>query len=353
LSCRFLRNKLVKLPSILLMMSISALFIFSTSHAQPQSQNSTAPTGPAATPMHNAPAPVAFDEFVKFHAIMQQENKEFKEFIFKQTDKFNEFIFKQTGEFKEFIYTVVGSAVTIILGTLAFFGWKTASGMRGKYDLMLQEHLDKAEKQVELSFKAVADKQIAAKVAELNQRIDEKVAELNLQIDHTFDMLQNKFEKRREYNDKWFTILSSPPEEPFKFIKWMSGKRALWVDDNPDNNKDMVGLLTKTGDGSVEFSRSTGDAIHQIEHRPEYDVIISDMKRDSDAEAGLKFLDELKQRKITVPTIIFTSTSSLRSLGQKCIDEGAYAVVATNLGFLRALTGAVRGEPHTGVEGAA
>jgi hypothetical protein len=76
------------------------------------------------------------------------------------------------------------------------------------------------------------------------------------------------------------------------------------------------------------------------------------MKRGNDTEAGIKLLEDLKKRNIRVPEIIFTGANNLRSLGTKAVTEGAYAVVASDPGLLRAMTSCVRGQRPTGVEGA-
>jgi CheY-like chemotaxis protein len=284
--------------------------------------------------MQNAPPSVPFDQFVIYHNMVRDENKEFKDFIDKQTEKF-----------ETFIYTIIAAAVAVIGGILVFFGWRTASNIRDQTDNMIRRRLDETEKQIDASIKVAADAQIATKTAELHKRIDKMFAEV-----------EEALRQRKMHVDRWLIQLSSllnPPEERFNFEQLMPGKRVLWVDDHPDDNKDMVGLLTTIGQASVDISDSTDDAIYRISHSAPYNLIISDMRRGNDAEAGIKFLEDLKKRNIRVPEIISTGANNLRKLGAKAVTEGAYAVVGSDPGLLRAMTSCIRGQRPTGVEGAA
>jgi CheY-like chemotaxis protein len=70
------------------------------------------------------------------------------------------------------------------------------------------------------------------------------------------------------------------------FEQLIPGKRVLWVDDHPEYNTDMRGMLTSIGKASVETSTSTADAIRRIKDNASYNVVISVMNRDNDVEAG-------------------------------------------------------------------
>jgi hypothetical protein len=173
--------------------------------------------------------------------MVRDENKEFKDFIDKHTEKF-----------ETFIYTVILGAITVIGAILTFFNWRTFSSIRDQTDNMITRKLDETEKQIDASIKAAADAQIATKTAELHKRIDKMFAEV-----------EETLRQRKMHVDRWLirSSLLNPPEERFTFEQWMPGKRVLWVDDHPDDNKDMVGLLTTIGQASVDISDSTDDAI--------------------------------------------------------------------------------------------
>jgi hypothetical protein len=177
-------------------MLLSTALIVSTSHAQ-QSQNTTVPTAPALTTMQNAQTSVPFDQFMIYRTIMQEENKRFQDFIDTHTDRF-----------EKFIYTILGTGFVVISAILAFLGWKMASDMRKQYDTIVAKHLDRAEKQIDISIKAAADEQIATKVAELRKRIDEVFAKVQVSANEFEEVLR----QRKWHVDRWLSNISYPPE---------------------------------------------------------------------------------------------------------------------------------------------
>ena len=72
------------------------------------------------------------------------------------------------------------------------------------------------------------------------------------------------------------------------------GAQILWVDDAPDNNVYLRGLLRSLGI-FVDLAKNSFDAV-SMAALTKYDVIISDMKRDGDSKAGIKLLAEFQQR---------------------------------------------------------
>lgn len=61
---------------------------------------------------------------------------------------------------------------------------------------------------------------------------------------------------------------------------------VLWVDDHPENNQSIVELLSGYG-VDVEVARTNAQAISQLARHPwRFDVLISDMGRDAEPEAG-------------------------------------------------------------------
>lgn len=60
----------------------------------------------------------------------------------------------------------------------------------------------------------------------------------------------------------------------------LKSARILWVDDNPKNNNDIVDVLNILG-MAVRYARTNSEALDKIK-RHEFDVIISDLGRDSE-----------------------------------------------------------------------
>lgn len=65
--------------------------------------------------------------------------------------------------------------------------------------------------------------------------------------------------------------------------------RVLWVDNLPSNNRYERTMLHALG-MFVDLSTSTEDALAKVAARGGYDVIISDMGRPHDAQAGYTLL---------------------------------------------------------------
>ena len=84
----------------------------------------------------------------------------------------------------------------------------------------------------------------------------------------------------------------------------LAGKRILWVDDVPVNNRNERRILRGLGMVS-EAAISTEEALARLERdESQFDLIISDMARDGDPEAGLRlFADyaELVERQGRAP----------------------------------------------------
>lgn len=84
--------------------------------------------------------------------------------------------------------------------------------------------------------------------------------------------------------------------------------RVLWVDDNPDNNRFERQALEALGIW-VEISTSTADGLTRIQ-AVSYSLIISDMTRDPDPQAGYTLLGKLRERGDQTPFVIYADSSS-------------------------------------------
>jgi CheY-like chemotaxis protein len=96
-------------------------------------------------------------------------------------------------------------------------------------------------------------------------------------------------------------------------LRRAEGATVLWVDDNPDNNRSERKALEAVGLRFV-LSTSTEDALKVIDEQ-NFDLIISDMGRPSDRNAGYTLLDALQSRGDRTPFIIYMgrSTPELRA----------------------------------------
>jgi len=83
--------------------------------------------------------------------------------------------------------------------------------------------------------------------------------------------------------------------------------RVLWVDDRPSNNRYERATLHALG-MFVELGTSTEDALAKVAAGGGYDVIISDMGRPPDAQAGYTLLEELRRLGVITPFVIYASS---------------------------------------------
>jgi len=86
----------------------------------------------------------------------------------------------------------------------------------------------------------------------------------------------------------------------------LTGKAVLWVDDIPTNNELAVRALRKFG-LDVEQVASTDAAMAAFARR-KFDLVISDMGRGSDMQAGYRLLGLLRDGGSKVPFFIFAGS---------------------------------------------
>lgn len=82
----------------------------------------------------------------------------------------------------------------------------------------------------------------------------------------------------------------------------LSGGKILWVDDHPEHNAALIRLF-RSVDMRVDTVHSTGEARVALGHGS-YDIILSDMERHGDSQAGIEMLRELERMVIGLPVLI-------------------------------------------------
>ena len=83
---------------------------------------------------------------------------------------------------------------------------------------------------------------------------------------------------------------------------------VLWVDDRPQNNLYERRAMEAMG-VRVELALTTAEAVKRAEHRS-MDLIISDMGRPGDPQAGYTLLDQLRQSGNQTPFLIYAGSRS-------------------------------------------
>ncbi len=83
-------------------------------------------------------------------------------------------------------------------------------------------------------------------------------------------------------------------------------KRILWVDDNPQNNSDEIGVL-KTQGYEFALATSTDEAMDMLGHQS-FEAVISDMKRKEGAREGYTLLDGMRANGNQTPFLVYAGS---------------------------------------------
>ncbi|MEU4540284.1 response regulator [Streptosporangium sp. NPDC023825] len=83
---------------------------------------------------------------------------------------------------------------------------------------------------------------------------------------------------------------------------YLKGGRILWVDDIPSNNQYLTEMFREL-DMKVDQATSTSEALNLL-NRSSYDLVISDIHRGKDGQAGIKMLHNFREQGINLPVLV-------------------------------------------------
>lgn len=101
--------------------------------------------------------------------------------------------------------------------------------------------------------------------------------------------------------------------------RYLKDDRILWVDDYPQNNASLTKLFRKFG-MNVDTALSSEEALAKL-RSGSYDLLITDMGRGDDPNAGNTLLNELSLRNINLSALVFSTASRI----QEGVDHRAFA----------------------------
>jgi len=103
--------------------------------------------------------------------------------------------------------------------------------------------------------------------------------------------------------------------------------RVLWVDDFPSNNKTIMDVYRHQG---VEFDLAldTVQALDSV-RKNSYQLIISDISRGSEKDAGICMIQDIKKAGVVAPIFIYASDSIIKIYGKIAKDEGATIITSS------------------------
>ncbi|WP_238419278.1 response regulator [Streptomyces taklimakanensis] len=85
----------------------------------------------------------------------------------------------------------------------------------------------------------------------------------------------------------------------------LRGGSILWVDDHPEFNYPLTKIF-RSMEMRVDAVRSTDDALIAL-RRDSYDIILSDIDRHGDPQAGISMLRELETQAINLPVLVYSA----------------------------------------------
>lgn len=134
--------------------------------------------------------------------------------------------------------------------------------------------------------------------------------------------LEKKLEEMRELIKK--LVDEIPRDKEIKKTKKIKTNRILWVDDYPSNNEMVINFFEKWNI-KFDLAISTNQALQLLSENT-YDLIITDMGRGNESDAGLTLLKKIKKIKYESPVIVYASRNAIRKYGDDALHYGAYKV---------------------------
>lgn len=136
----------------------------------------------------------------------------------------------------------------------------------------------------------------------------------------------NNVEKKLEEMQQliWRLIDEVPRDNTAIRKARVKSNRILWVDDYPINNESVVNLFeNKNIRFDIALTTKQGLELYKSEL---YDLIITDMGRGDESDAGLSLLKELRLLHCQIPIIVYASRRAIDRYGDESLRLGAYIV---------------------------
>jgi len=154
-------------------------------------------------------------------------------------------------------------------------------------------------------------------------------------------------------------IDSSSSVEPADTKSRLSGEKILWVDDNPKNNSVESAYLRDELGATIVTALTTDKALSALQGS-RYDLIISDMGRGHEKEAGLDLLRRVQTEHFNLPIIIYTASwaktgreiaTSAGAFGCTNLSDELFQLVIGAAESMRTVRGAFAGRMRLALRG--
>lgn len=138
------------------------------------------------------------------------------------------------------------------------------------------------------------------------------------------NMLENKVYELQTLI--WRFINETPREKILQDGQKKKYGRILWVDDYPINNESVISFFEeKNINFDIALTTEQGLKLYKKEL---YDLIITDMGRDDENNAGITLIKKLNLLHCKVPIVVFCSMAAILKYSDEAIRLGAYRVVS-------------------------
>jgi CheY-like chemotaxis protein len=239
-----------------------------------------------------------------------------------------ELLDKETQNHHDYIerYSLVGGGAFLVLltlvgGALTWMNWKSRSDVKAEVRSQLTSIV---QQEIERE-RAVIERALRQELQELQEKVrgvEAKSSEASLEVG------------RRELSHLKAARSTGGTVQ--------AGFRILWVDDHPSNNKQVEAVLREAG-ASIVVATTSADALSLLS-QDTFDVVISDMNRDSNRHEGVDFTAAVRKRYPNLPICIFCSSRSVREYGTMAEAQGAIEVTSSEARLLKAI-GALQRKP--------
>ena len=114
-----------------------------------------------------------------------------------------------------------------------------------------------------------------------------------------------------------------------------TGKRILWVDDNPKNNSYLIASLEERG-VRVDTAISTQEGVQKF-NKHGYDLVISDMGRPEGGKAGIELAKQIQFINPAIPVYIFCGGWAAQNFREEALSAGVKEITSSGTTLMSAL----------------
>ena len=123
----------------------------------------------------------------------------------------------------------------------------------------------------------------------------------------------------------WRFINETPRDKDLHTGQNKKYGRILWVDDYPINNESVISFF-KEQNIYFDIALTTEQGL-KLYRKELYDLIITDMGRGDESNAGITLINELNFLHCQVPIVVYCSMTAMQRYADEAIRLGAYRVV--------------------------